>query len=175
LIAVTMLASGERSKLSAQTFQRHSYRMGLQSRTQLAKEYLRLGMERPLVGHGIRAAYPAAKKRTHSVIQALFVQVGLLGPGIYLAFLSLLAIRGVRELARTTSPSNPGYALLAATFCGCLFLMGKAEVTSDVAGNRELWLFSGVLVNCLIMQRFRWLFYPVPHDLECKAPRLAEA
>lgn len=89
IIALEM--SGGEAGYLGDTLKIYSYQHSGDSRIALFKDYIELGMESPLVGHGISAAY-SLYERTHSVMTALFVQVGMIGLLAYLLFLIAVII-----------------------------------------------------------------------------------
>ncbi|NQT14858.1 MAG: hypothetical protein HQ582_19040 [Planctomycetes bacterium] len=134
------------------TFELNSYRGSYAARTELGMGYLRYAMDTPWGGKGISAAYDQIGGfRTHSVSQALLVQAGVPGALLYVLFAGWIAVNGLRMLLSRSSLSS-GRDLLLATYIAALFLFVRAEITGDVPGNRELWLFSGLLLSCFILR-----------------------
>lgn len=124
-----------------------SFQNSTYGRIDLSKHYFELGMESPLIGHGISAAY-SLTERTHSMLLSLFVQVGLLGVMAYLLFLVGILVPGFRRvrLSLLKSYINSDKSLILSTFVAVMFFALKAEATGDVAANRELWFFAGMFL-----------------------------
>jgi O-antigen ligase len=120
------------------------YNRAAVERLDLDKDYLELGMKNLFFGNGIAAAY-ALKERTHSVLVALFVQVGLSGVAIYLLFLFIIVSKGFNIMKQMGSRDMQA-GLFVSSFLAVIFLALKAEVTGDIPANRELWLFCGMLL-----------------------------
>jgi hypothetical protein len=153
-VATAMLIlSGKEFGFYADAFDLQSYRDGYGTRLELLEYYTHVGMQNPWLGSGIAAAYDAYDIRTHSVVQALFVQTGLLGPALYLLFAGWLVVNGYKAL-RSKSAHGVRQDLFVATFLATLVLFAKAEMTGDIPGNRELWCFCGLLLAA-IAQRMR--------------------
>lgn len=152
-LSITMiLLRGEDFGYYQDTFDLNSYRGSYTVRTEIGSGYVRLAMDKPWGGRGIGAAYDQVNGfRTHSVSQALLVQTGVPGGLCYVLFVGWIAFGGLRMLLSRPSLAS-GRDLLLSTYIATLFLLARAEVTGDVPGNRELWLFSGLLVACFIQQ-----------------------
>jgi O-antigen ligase len=137
------------------TLKFHSYLQAGDERIVLSKDYIKLGMKSPLIGHGISAAY-SLDFRTHSVTTALFTQIGLIGLLTYLFFLLTVIFRGLKVMTKLATMKYVNYniPLFVAVFIGVIFLVLKAEVTGDVPANRELWMFAGVFTAFSDLVRF---------------------
>jgi hypothetical protein len=134
------------------TFDLNAYRGSYAGRVELGGNYVRFAMDSPWGGKGISAAYDQISRfRTHSVSLAWLVQTGVPGVLCYALFAAWIVVNGWRMLMSRSLPFA-GRDLILPTYITVLFLFAKAEVTSDVPGNRELWLFSGLLVSCSILQ-----------------------
>lgn len=123
------------------------YARSLESRALLAQHYLQLGWSSPLVGSGIRSSYGGDSSigRTHNVLLELYVQGGILGPVLFLLFFVSTLAYGWRAI-RMTSSNKRVQNLIIATLLACLFTAFMAQITGDIGGNRDLWLFSGLLL-----------------------------
>ena len=125
-----------------------SYFKAGQNRIELMQSYLKLGSDSPIFGNGISASY-SLEERTHSVLMSVFVQIGVLGLLAYIVFLISVVLKGLRVVNRR----NCAYAykrfkkLSTVTFIAVILLILKSEITSDIPGNRELWLFAGMLLS----------------------------
>lgn len=125
-----------------------SYFKGGQNRIELMQSYLKLGSDSPIFGNGISASY-SLEERTHSVLMSVFVQIGVLGLLAYIVFLISVVLKGLRVVNRR----NCAYVykrfkkLSTVTFIAVILLILKSEITSDIPGNRELWLFAGMLLS----------------------------
>lgn len=152
LLATGMLVyicRSEKAGFASSSFQIDSYRKSIESRTPLLRHYAALGLERPILGHGIAASYrqeSVGLPRAHSVSLALFVQTGVVGLTCYLLFVFSVIVGGIYLVKRRGG--DPVLAKLAlATLLAVCYLVLKAEFSGDVPGNRELWLFSGLLLS----------------------------
>ncbi|GEM_PF-3201149 len=114
-------------------------------RLESIKSYMMLGASSLIFGNGINAAY-SLDIRTHSVFTAFFVQIGILGIIAYFVFLINLLFKGVQLIVRQQQMSKKINQLVISTFIAFILLVIKAEITSDIPGNRELWLFSGMIL-----------------------------
>lgn len=111
-------------------------------------DYFQLTMKSPFTGHGIASAYQL-DIRTHSVSLAFLTQIGILGFLFYLFFIFALISRGIKLVLfylNKRLESNDASVLIS-IFIIVIFLMLKAEITGDVPGNRELWMFAGMLIS----------------------------
>jgi hypothetical protein len=114
-------------------------------RMQNAQYFVSRALSSPVFGHGIVAAYEGeTAHRTHNILVELFVQVGILGPVLLFAFLASICVYGWRAI-KATAGDQSTQRLVIATFLACLHSALMAQVTSDIVGNRDLWLFSGML------------------------------
>lgn len=171
-LAITViLLRGDDFSYYQDTFNLASYRGSYAARAEIGAGYVRYALENPWGGRGISAAYDQIGGfRTHSVSQALLVQTGVPGALLYVLFAVWITLNGLRMLL-SRRPLSLGRDLLLATYISTLFLFARAEVTGDVPGNRELWLFSGLLLGCFIQQvgssrstmRYRPLRPSAPH------------
>jgi len=122
------------------------YLKSVQGRIEITKGYLNLASASPIFGNGISASY-SLERRTHSILTALFVQIGVVGLLVYIVFLISLLLEGLRLV----DPRNRAYKSLkklsTITFVAVILLIIKSEITSDIPGNRELWLFAGMLLS----------------------------
>lgn len=148
IVLVTGLEkSGGESGYLGGLHQADSYATSVYERLRLSKAYIQLGLQRPFLGKGISAAY-SLELRTHSLLVALFVQVGLFGVLAYILFLTSLlhmAYQRIKTCWRQFA-TCPDISVAIATFVAVIFLALKAEVTGDIPGNRELWFFAGLLL-----------------------------
>jgi hypothetical protein len=115
------------------------YETSIGIRVDLAQRHLDSGLASPFLGLGITGARP------HNVFVELLVQVGIWGPVLFLGFFVSTMIRGWYAL-RIAADDESGQGLIAATLLTCLFTAFMAQITGDIAGNRDLWLFSGLLL-----------------------------
>ncbi|MBM4288706.1 MAG: hypothetical protein FJ135_11305 [Deltaproteobacteria bacterium] len=129
----------------AHTFDSDSYGSATSYRMGIHETYLNIGMKDIFFGSGISAIY-TYECRTHSLLMAFFVQLGLIGVTIYLLFLAGVLLNGLSLVRKMISRGHLN-GLVVSCFLSVIFLAMKGEVTGDVAGNRELWLFSGMLLG----------------------------
>jgi O-antigen ligase len=122
------------------------YLKSVQGRIEITKRYLNLALASPIFGNGISASY-SLERRTHSVLLALFVQIGVVGLLAYIVFLISLLLKGLRLVGHRNRASKNLKKLFITTFIAVILLIIKSEITSDVPGNRELWLFAGMLLS----------------------------
>jgi O-antigen ligase len=122
------------------------YHKSIQGRIEIAKHYLNLALASPIFGNGISASY-SLEKRTHSVLLALFVQIGVVGLLAHIVFLISLLLKGLRLVGHRNRVSRNLKKLSIIIFIALILLIIKSEITSDVPGNRELWLFAGMLLS----------------------------
>jgi hypothetical protein len=114
-------------------------------RVQNAQYFVTRAFSSPVFGYGIVAAYQGeTAQRTHNTFVELFVQIGILGPVLFFAFLASICVYGWRAI-KATDHDHSTQRLVIATFLACLHSALMAQVTSDIVGNRDLWLFSGLL------------------------------
>ena len=147
--------SSEHSGMGREILDSESFADSFEGRMSLFKRFGDSSMDNLLVGSGISAAYDEGYgfdmiSRTHSVLSSLLVQIGVPGVLLYILFLTFCLLFGGRALC-ATSPSAPNYHLLAFLNVAVFFLLLKAEVTSDVPGNRSLWIFSALLLNYCVL------------------------
>lgn len=153
-----LIASSEKEGFHKYVLDFDHYVSSVQNREDLSEEFFELAWEHPVTGSGISAGYYELNgdqmQTTHSAVQATFLQLGMLGLSTYLLLVLYLALIGFRRIWKTRRASDSRFYMAIATYAAFVMLMLKAEVTSDLPGNRELWLFSGILVHCL--ERLEW-------------------
>ena len=129
------------------------YVSSVENREELNDEFYELALEHPIMGSGISAGYYEISsdkmQTTHSAVQATFLQMGIPGLLSYLMLVLFLALSGFSKIRRTQRSFDSRFYISVATYAAFIMLVLKAEVTSDLPGNRELWMFSGLLIHCL--------------------------
>ena len=153
-----VIATSEKEGFHKYVLDFDHYVSSVENREDLGEEFFDLAWQHPIAGSGISAGYYELNgdqmQTTHSAVQATFLQLGLLGLVTYLLLIIYLALIGFRRIRRTQRIFDSRFYVAIATYSAFIMLVLKAEVTSDLPGNRELWLFSGILVHCL--ERLEW-------------------
>lgn len=128
------------------------YVRSLQARIPHTLYYLEKGLSSPLLGSGIRSSYGGpSMQRTHNVLLELFVQVGILGPLLFLLFVAATLVQGWQALRMTRDRQRRD--LIMATLLACILTAFMSQITGDIIGNRDLWLFSGLLLTLAFENR----------------------
>lgn len=152
-----LIATSEKEGFHKNILDYEQYISSVESRENLGDEFFELAWEHPIVGSGISAGYYEMNgdkmQTTHSAVQATFLQLGVLGLSAYLMLVLYLGLGGLITILRTRREFDSRFYLALASYAGFVMLVLKAEVTSDLPGNRELWMFSGLLVHCLARLR----------------------
>lgn len=129
------------------------YVSSVENREELNDEFYELALKHPIMGSGISAGYYEISgdkmQTTHSAVQATFLQLGIPGLVSYLVLVLFLGLSGFSAIRRTQRSFDSRFYISMATYAAFIMMVLKAEVTSDLPGNRELWMFSGLLIHCL--------------------------
>jgi hypothetical protein len=124
------------------------YAKSVESRIPQIFYYFEKGLESPLWGSGIKSSYGGSSMiRTHNVFLELFVQVGLLGPLLFLLFVIATLTQGWQALRRTRDRQRQ--RLINATLLACILTAFMSQITGDIVDNRDLWFFSGLVLALL--------------------------
>lgn len=138
----------------SQSAEYQSYQEAFQDRFNLALEYINYGSQHFFFGRGISSAYNL-DIRTHSALTSFFVQFGIVGVALYLCWLLgplwVMWLKVISSSFRSFSIVYKELAIFSLT--AVVFLAIKAEITGDLPGNRELWLFNGVLLSLINIHR----------------------
>jgi hypothetical protein len=120
----------------------------VESRILMALYYFERGLDSPFLGSGIKSSYGGPSMiRAHNVSLELFVQVGLLGPLLFLLFVTTTLIQGWQALRMTHDRQRQ--RLITATLLACILAAFMSQITGDIIGNRDLWFFSGLVLALL--------------------------
>lgn len=127
----------------------YQYEASLEAREEINSYFFTGFSDNPtllLFGAGISAAYAdnTGEYRLHSVTHALLLETGVLGLAIYVLFCLVTLISGTRAIMAAVGQRRRRRLLEALVAISAL-LICKAEVTSDLPGNRELWMFSALV------------------------------
>jgi len=120
------------------------YVYSIQCRVQLAQYSLSRAFASPLFGSGFSSGDTSGAK-AHNIFLELFVMVGISGLALFLLFVISTLAMGWRVL-RVTAGNPHVHGLAMASFLACIFTLVTAQVTLDIGGNRDFWLFSGLLL-----------------------------
>ncbi len=153
-----MLSVSEGTGFAKQVTESDTYLNSLVMRIDIIKYYIQFGLQEPLLGHGISAAYSEVSGypiRTHSAISSIFVQAGIIPVLLHLSFALWFIFVGMKHVSSRVKYSPQFRLILEAAYFGFFLLLLKSEITSDIPGNRELWFFAGLLLSCFALARKR--------------------
>ncbi len=117
-----------------------------QARLAVMRDAWELFVTRPLFGWGIGAvsAFGAGREQEypHNILLELAAEMGLVGLGLYLTLFGMVFLRLLQKIGQRGNKQALWLTLIAIL----LFTMLNAMVSGDLNANRDLFMFSGLVI-----------------------------
>lgn len=146
-IILYFIAKADAGKYGTNILEVDQYITSLTSRVDILKRYWKNGLSSLFTGLGISASYGSGEfQRTHSMITAFFVQIGLFGVFSYLVFIGSVIITGLNTVIQKYLLDDDRQLSIALLVI-FVFSLFFSEIASDIPGNRFMWMFAGLIVS----------------------------